>query len=224
MADHEDPRTKALARLNEMELSPVNPHIRVAAKRLVAVTPEALVKRMEAAFLSKFEQRVYITITRIWRRAALPETIAACFQYFNNGQGLSPIDFRENGKANRVLESTAQTLVLMRRGFVSKEVAMRFVERFGDRAEEVYNLIGDNLQSLMRKLGIRTFSRQAMMGILYAIAYADVRHPEILDIDVVSVDDIERILGYFSEWPYDDAEAVARVEDIDEISSEEGDQ
>lgn len=220
--NQEDPRTKALARLEGMELSSANPLIRAAAKRLHAVNPEGLVKRIEAAFPSKFEQRIYVVITnRIWKRAAYPETIASCFRYFNGGQQLSPVDFGEKGRANRVLESTAQTLLMMSRGFMSKEVAMRFVERFGDRAEEVYNLIGDNLQTLMRKLGIRTFSAQAMMGILYAIAYADTEHPEILDLDIVSVDDVERILGCFTDWQYDDdAEAIAHVQEIEEIAEE----
>ncbi len=223
MAENPNLRTKALTRLSEMEMSPVNPLVRAAAKRLRAITPEGLVKRIEAAFPSKFEQRIYVVITnRIWKRAAYPETISACFQYFNDGQPLSPVDFGENGRANRVLESTAQTLLMMSRGFMSKEVAMRFVQRFGDRAEEVYNLIGDNLQSLMRKLGIRTYSREAMMGILYAIAYADSEHPEILDLDIVSVDDVERILGCVTEWQYDDdAEAIAHAQEIEEIAEEE---
>ncbi len=217
----QDQRTKALARLNEMELSSANPTIRAVAKRL-RFKPETLVERTQKAFPSVFEQRIYVITSRIWKRVAHPETIAACFRYFNSGQDLCVADFRENGRGNRVLENTAQTLLLMSRGFVSKDVAMRFVERFGDRAEEVYNIIGDNLQSLMRKLGVRTFSAQAMLGILYAIAYADTEHPEILDLDIVLVDDIERILGCFTDWQYnDDTESIAHVKEIEEIAEEE---
>lgn len=226
MAEQEDPRTKAIARLNQMEVSPTNPHIVAIAKHLrFGVTPQDLVKRMDRCLPSKFEQRVYLIVTRLWKRVAYPETIAACFRYFNDGQELHPVDFRENGKANRVLENTARTLTLMSRGFVSKEVAMRFVERFGERAEEVYDIIGDNLHTLIRKLGIRTFFSQAMMGILYAVAYADTEHPEVLDLDVVSLDDVEMILGCFTEWPYDDdAEAIAHaqeMEDVEDIAEEE---
>lgn len=199
MAENQDPRTKALARLNEMELSPSNPHVRMTAKRL-NFKPETLIKRVEGAFPSLFEQKVYVVISRIWKRAAHPETIAACFRYFNNGQDLCVADFRENGRGNRVLENTAETLMLMSRGFVNKDMAMRFVGRFGDRAEEVYNLIGENLQTLMRQLGIRTVSSQAMMGILYAVAYADEKCPEVLNLDVVTIDDVAMLLGQF-EWP-----------------------
>ncbi|MDP3735131.1 MAG: hypothetical protein Q8R39_01735 [bacterium] len=220
MAEDQEPRMKALARLNEMELSPTNPHVRAAAKRL-RFKPETLVKRTEEAFPSKFEQRVYVIISRIWKRAAHPETISACFRYFNSGQDLYPADFGAKGKGNRVLENTAQTLLLMSRGFVSKDVAMRFVERFGDRAEEVYNLIGDNLQTLMRKLGMRTFSSQAMMGILYAVAYSDSEHPEVLDLDIVTVDDVEMVLGHFTEWPDDNQKDIVALGRVEEDAYEE---
>lgn len=220
MADQER-HDNALARLNEMELSSTNPHVRLAAKRL-NFKPETLIKRVQAAFPSPFEQRVYVVISRIWKRNAHPETIAACFRYFCSGQDLCLADFRENGRGNTVLENTAQTLLLMSRGFVSKDVAMRFVERFGDRAEEVYNLIGDNLQTLMRKLGIRTASSQAMLGILYAIAYADEERPEVLNLDVVTTDDVVMLLGQF-EWPDDDHDVEARGSAIaEEIVDEEG--
>lgn len=215
MADQEDPRTKALARLENMELSSANPHVRATAKRL-RFKPETLIERTQKAFPSQFEQRLYVVISRIWKRAAHPETIVACFRYFNSGQDLSAADFRENGRGNRVLENTAQTLLLMSRGFVSKDVAMRLVERFGDRAEEVYNLIGDNIQSLMRKLGMRAVSSQAMLGVLYAVAYSDSEHPEVLDLDIVTVDDVERVLGYFSDgWSedYEDVQAIAQVDE-----------
>ena len=174
-----------------------------------------LVERIETAFPAKFEQRVYVASIHLWKRVAYPETIAACFRYFNSGQELAPIDFRQDGKANKVLESTGQTLLLMSRGFISRDAAMRFVERFGDRAEEVYDIIGDNLQSLIQKLGIRTYSRDAMIGNLYAIAYAETEHPGAIDLDIVSVDDIERILGCFTDWPYtgdDDADASEGAE------------
>ena len=204
MAEAQDSRMKAVARLNAMEVSADNPTVKAIAKRLHTITPTKLVERIESAFPAKFEQRVYVAITRVWKRVAYPETIAACFRYFNSGQELSPVDFRQDGKANKVIESTGQTLTLMSRGFLSRDVAMRFVERFGDQAEEVYNIIGDNLQSLMRKLGIRTYSREAMMGILYAIAYAETEHPGVIDLDIVSVDDVERILGCFTDWPCTD--------------------
>lgn len=205
MAEDRERNEKALARLNEMELTADNAHVRVAAKRL-NFKPETLVERTQKAFPTKFEQNIYVVVSRIWKRAAHPETIRACFQYFASGQDLCVADFRQNGKGNRVLENTAQTLLLMSRGFVSKDVAMRFVERFGDRAEEVYTLIGENLQGLMRRLNMRksTASSQAMMGILYAIAYADEERPETINLDVVTTDDVVLLLGQF-DWP-DDSE------------------
>lgn len=219
----QDQRTKALTRLNEMELSPTNPTIRAVAKRL-RFKPETLVERTQKAFPSVFEQRIYVITSRIWKRVAHPETIAACFRYFNSGQDLCITDFRENGRGNTVLENTAQTLLLMSRGFVSKDVAMRFVERFGDRAEEVYNIIGDNLQMLMRKLGMGHSSSQAMMAILYAIAYAD-EEQGALNLDIVTTDDIAMVLGYVAEWPdLDDDEADRIIDAVSQDASEEGDE
>lgn len=205
MADNQDPRIRALAKLQEMEFVPENPLVRTVARRL-GFKPETLAKRVHAAFATEFAQCVYTVFMYTAKRAAYPETIAACFSYFNDGREIRPTDFGEKGKVNRILDNTSETLVLMSRGYMNKDAAMRFVERFGDQAEDVYNLIGENLQLLMRRLRVRAPSPQAMMGILHAIAYADEEHPEMLDMDVVTVDDVERMLGCFPDTEMEDDE------------------
>lgn len=205
MADNQDPRTSALARLQEMKFVPENPFVRTVARRL-GFKPETLAKRVRNAFSTEFAQCVYTVFMYTAKRATSPETIAACFSHFNDGREIRSTDFHEKGKANRILDNTSETLVLMSRGFMNKDAAMRFVERFGDQAEEVYNLIGENLQTLMRKLRVRAPSSQAMMGILHAIAYADEEHSEMLDLDIVTIDDVERMLGCFPDAMMEDGE------------------
>lgn len=189
---------KAIESLHAMELVSTNPHVRTMAKRL-RWRAETLVERGKKAFPSVFEQRIYVSAMRSWRRPAHPETIAACFHYFNDGRELSSADFRESGNGRRILEKTGQTLLLMKRGFIAKDTAMRLIERCGD-AEEVYNLVGEALQEIMRLRGIKTASREAMIAMMKAIAYGHEEHPELFLLDVVNTEDVMGILDPFNSF------------------------
>ena len=192
----EDQRLAALERLNANDLVATNPRVINLAQRL-RWKPETLVWRGIGAFPSVFEQRLYVASMRWWRRPAHPETIAACFHYFNNGQELCATDFYEKGNGRRILEKTGQTLLLMSRGFVASETAMRLIERCGN-ADVVYSIVGEALQELMRAHHIHTASREAMMAIMRAIAYAHEEHPELLQLDIVNSEDVARLLGQFA--------------------------
>ena len=192
----EDQIRAALERLNANDLVATNPRVINLAQRL-RWKPETLVSRGIAVFHSVFEQRLYVATMRSWKRPAHPETIGACFRYFNNGQELCAADFYKTGNARRVLDKTGQTLLLMNRGFIARETAMRLIERCG-KADEVYSLVGETLQELMRAHQIHTGSREAMIAIMRAIAYAHEERPELLQLDIVNSEDIARLLGTFA--------------------------
>ncbi len=196
----------------EYELVATNSHVRTLARRL-GWKPETLVERVKNSALTEYEQKYYLYLTtRDWKIGMYPETVAKLFRHFNNGQELTPSSFVERASVPRgtmIVWQTFAVFSLVERGrLIGVENAARIVELYGhDGAEDVFDLIEENLNEIVEKTGMARMPKKRALAVVFAVIAhggSDQYGGGIMP-NITTAEDVIALMGRFghSAVPYD---------------------